>query len=99
MLDVDSVPPDDPTQLARSITEHLHGTHGLRVRLGEALPIHRHSITRYRIRVFPFRGTLSSGRVTPPLSWASPAGDRPFTTATRRILAASLPALFSTESP
>lgn len=82
-------------RLAARLCTHLYAAHGLRIRLGEALPVHRHSITRYRIRVLPFRGKLCSGRVRQPFLWAPPDDARPFTTATRRILATGIPSFFS----
>ncbi len=67
---------------------HLRSAFGIRVTLDEALSPHRHTITRYRITVHPFAGTLSSGAVKSPLAWVDPARpDQPLTTATRRILA------------
>ena len=77
------------------LVEALRRDHGLELRPGAALPVHRHTITRYRIQVHPFVGTLSSGRVRPPLRWVGGAPDQPFTTATRRILARDLPDLFT----
>ena len=88
-----------PLDAGAALREWLSATHGLTLRPGEELPLHRHSITRYRLRVHPVLGTLSSGRVTAPLHWGRPDDGRPLTTATRRILSRSLPELFETESP
>ncbi len=86
--------PREPASMGPRLGVYLSDAHGLRARVGEALPVHRHSITRYRIRVYPFRVTLSSGRVQQPLAWAPSTSEQPFTTATRRILAAALPDFF-----
>lgn len=75
--------PPAPTPLADALRER----HGLRVRTGAALPVHRHVITRSRICVHPFSASLEAGRVRPPLSWIDPRRlDLPLTTASRRIL-------------
>ena len=101
MLDINPDPGVDLSEAARSeqlasrLCTHMNSIHDLRIQLGKALPVHRHSITRYRIRILPFRGKLCSGRVRRPLFWAPPGDARPFTTATRRILAANLPSFFS----
>jgi len=84
-----------PDALRRLFAERF----GLQLRIGEALPVHRHVITRYRIQVHPFIATLSSGRVVAPLSWTDGRPAHPFTTATRRILAKSVPRLLSAATP
>jgi A/G-specific adenine glycosylase len=77
------------------LVNHLRQRFGLTVFLERKLPEHRHSITRYRIRVHPFRATLSAGRVSDPLAWISPKlSGAPITTASRRILADAHPDLF-----
>ncbi len=98
-VDASGAPRAAAGDLGARLATHLRDAHGLVVRVGEPLPPHRHAITRWRIRVHPFRCSLSSGRVAAPLAWTSPRDGRPTTTATRRILAASLPELFRTESP
>lgn len=84
----DGAPRDAEGALRRS----LHEQHGLELSCKDELPPHRHSITRWRIRVVPYRASLRRGRVRAPLRWWTP-GDAgpPLTTAARRILAAALP--------
>jgi len=91
----DGEPRDGAADLRRGLARRL----GVELRVGAALPVHRHSITRYRIRVHPYLGTLCSAARGPGLLWVSPRDvDRPLTTATRRILAASLPRLLRDET-
>lgn len=75
---------------------------GLGLAAGPLRPcaVHRHAITRYRIAVSPWRGSVSSGRVSAPARWVSPREvDLPITTASRKILSAAVPELFEEASP
>ena len=107
-LDVDAAPDGSIPLFERSsvgpgprLVNHMRQRFGLSVSLDRKLPVHKHSITRYRISVHPFLATLStgstgsSGRVGDPLAWVSPRLSRqPITTASRRILADAHPDLF-----
>ncbi len=74
------------------LVRHMKQRHGLMVYIDRRLPLHRHTITRYRITVHPFAASLSSGRISEPLGWIDPDdSDQPLTTATRRVLAAAWP--------
>ena len=77
----------ETSRLRRRLAAHLSREHGLTVELGAALPLSKHTITRYRIATLPLQGRLRAGRVREPLAWIVPAPEHPVTTATRRILA------------
>jgi A/G-specific adenine glycosylase len=79
------------SRLERELSER----HGLVLRLSEALPECRNSITRYRITTVPFVGTLDAGRLRAPLTWSGADDERPLTTASRRILARAHPDLYT----
>jgi A/G-specific adenine glycosylase len=87
-VEIESGVPDEG-RLRRRLAAHLTREHGLTVELGAALPLSRHTITRYRIATLPLLGRLRGGRVRVPLAWIVPAPEHPVTTATRRILAAA----------
>ena len=77
------------SRLRRLLAAHLRAIHGLSVRLGVALPLARHTITRHRIATVPLLGRLQGGRVRQPLSWVVLSPESPVTTSSRRILAAA----------
>ncbi|GJM21019.1 MAG: A/G-specific adenine glycosylase [Planctomycetota bacterium] len=89
-LTPDGAPLDGPAALVAA----LHDAHALKLEVREALPLHKHAITRWRLRVHPFRATLSSGAARAPLRWWSASDSSPpLTTASRRILASAQPEL------